>query len=265
MCLIVLAVGQHPNYPLVLAANRDEFHARPTEEARWWAARPGILGGRDLQAGGTWLAVSQNGRLATVTNYRDAKPPEPGHRSRGHLVTGFLDSALSPDDYLDSIDEDAYAGFNLIVAQADDVAYLSNREDGKRRLTPGVYGLSNALLDGPWHKVERSKAKLSELIARDEINESALLQLMNDREKGPKEEVERGRLDFETAHAITAPFIVLPEYGTRCTTVVLAGADGRWRFIERRFDPDGKITGESDFSFLVEAAAADPTQPATPS
>ena len=249
MCLIVLAVGQHDEYPLILAANRDEFHARPTEEAHWWADRPDILGGRDLQAGGTWLAGNRRGRLAMVTNFRDAKPPETGLRSRGHLVTDFLDAAADPDDYLDSIDEDSYAGFNLIVAEGKDVAYLSNREEGKRRLGPGVYGLSNALLDGPWDKVERSKAGLRGLIAEDDIDVATLLRLMDDRRKGPADEAERGRLDFDTAHAITAPFIVMPEYGTRCTTVVLADRRGRWQFFERRFDAKGELAGESAFSF----------------
>jgi uncharacterized protein with NRDE domain len=249
MCLIVMAVGQHPDYPLVLAANRDEFHARPAADAAWWNDHPDILGGRDLQAGGTWLAVSRQGRLATVTNFRDAKLPESGPRSRGHLVTDFLESASGPDEYLDCIDEDAYAGFNLIVAIKDSVAYLSNREDGKRSLSPGIYGLSNALLDGPWDKVERIKERLGELIRHDLVDVESLARLMDDRQRGPADEVEHGRLDFETAHAITAPFIVLPEYGTRCTTVVLVDNDGRWRFFERRFDNQGRRTGESDFSF----------------
>jgi uncharacterized protein with NRDE domain len=249
VCLIVLAIGQHPEYALVLAANRDEFHARPTASAGWWEDRPDILGGRDLQAGGTWLAVSRSGRLATVTNFRDAKLPETGPRSRGHLVTDFLAAAASPDDYLDSIDEDAYAGFNLIVADGDEVAYLSNREEGKRSLSPGVYGLSNALLDGPWDKVERSKRRLDELLGNDDVSIATLLRLMDDRNRGPAGEVEHGRLDFDTAHAITAPFIVLPEYGTRCTTVVLVDSDGRWQFFERRFDSRGRCTGESEFSF----------------
>jgi uncharacterized protein with NRDE domain len=251
VCLIVLAIGQYPEYPLILAANRDEFHARPTEKAFWWGDQPDILGGRDLQAGGTWLAVSRQGRLATVTNFRDAKPPEPDQLSRGHLVTRFLNSALSTHSYLDNIDEDAYAGFNLIVADGDDIAYLSNREDGRRDLAAGIYGLSNALLDGPWEKVERSKRRLGELIESDAIDVPSLLNLMNDRTRGPSDEVERGRLDFETAHAITAPFIVMPRYGTRCTTVVLADKDGRWRFFERRFDSSGRRAGDSDFSFMA--------------
>ena len=249
MCLIVLGINAHPDHPLILAANRDEFHARPTKEAHWWPDKPDVVGGRDLQAGGTWLALHRRGRFATVTNFRDAKSPSPEFHSRGFLVTRFLDGDLSPRDYLATIDEENYAGFNLLVGDGSQVAYLSNREDGNRLLEPGVYGLSNALLDGPWHKVEASKAKLSALIAADNVNETSLMRLMDDRGKAPSSEVESGRLDFDTAHAITAPFIVLPDYGTRCTTVVLADKDGNWQFTERRFDPAGKVTGESRFPF----------------
>ena len=174
MCLIALALGKVPGYPLVMAANRDEFHARPTQDAHWWPDKPDVLGGRDLQAGGTWLALGRNGRFATVTNFRDAQPPQPQHRSRGHLVTGFLEGELAPEAYLATIEEDAYSGFNLIVGTGTEVAYLSNREDGMRNLTPSVYGLSNALLDGPWHKVESSKQQLSEMIDDNTVNESSL-------------------------------------------------------------------------------------------
>ncbi len=249
MCLIALSVGRHPDYPLIVAANRDEFHARPTEAAHWWPDRPDVLAGRDLQAGGTWLAVSRSGRFATVTNFRDAKPPDPYHRSRGHLVTEFVAGDLAPAEYLASIDEDAYAGFNLLVGTANEVAYLSNREEGMRSLAPGTYGLSNALLDGPWHKVESSRDRLAALVEAGNVAEDELMRLMHDRERGPTDEAERGRLDFDTAHAITAPFIVMPDYGTRCTTVVLAGADGGWQFAERRFDATGETTGESRFTF----------------
>ena len=250
MCLIVLSIGQHPEYPFILAANRDEFHARPTQDAHWWPDKPDVLGGRDLQAGGTWLAVHRDSRFATVTNFRDARPGSPEYRSRGELVTGFVDGTLSPREYLESIDERAYAGFNLIVGTATEVLYLSNREDGSRALGPGTYGLSNALLDGPWDKVARSKRKLQELLADGDISEATLIHLMSDRNKGPMAEVERGRLDVETAHAITAPFIVTPGYGTRCTSVFLANNAGEWCFTERRFSPDGEVTGESRFSLF---------------
>ena len=249
MCLIVLSLGQHPEFPLVLATNRDEFHARPSKEAHWWPDKPDILGGRDLQAGGTWLALHRNGRFATVTNYRDAQPPSPKYLSRGRLVTDYLESDLAPLAYLDTIDEDAFAGFNLIVGEAGEVGYLSNREDGSRDLGPDTYGLSNALLDGPWHKVESSKRKYSALLDSGEVNETSLMRLMNDRGKAAVSEVEKGHLDFDTAHAITAPFIVLPNYGTRCTTVALMDNDGKWRITERRFDPAGQKAGESRFSF----------------
>ena len=251
MCLVVLSFGQHPDYPLILAANRVEVHARPTRDAHWWPDKPGVVGGRDLQAGGTWLALHNSGRFATVTNFRDAERPSPKHRSRGHLVTGFLEANSSPKAYLEEIDENAYAGFNLIVGTVDEVAYLSNREQGTRDLSPGTYGLSNALLDGPWHKVESSRQKLSAMLAEGSVNETNLIRLMNDRNKGPVAEVESGHLDFTKAHAITAPFIVMPDYGTRCTTVVLADKNGNWRFTERRFSAAGDKSGESRFTFAA--------------
>jgi len=252
VCLVVLSLGQHADYPLILAANRDEFHERPTQVEHWWPDKPDIARGRDLQAGGTWLALHKSGRFATVTNFHDAQPPSPKHRSRGHLVTGFLECNSSPKDYLGTIEENAYAGFNLIVGTASEIGYLSNREDGTRELSPGTYGLSNALLDGPWHKVECSKQKLSSILAADSVNDTSLMRLMNDRDKAPVAEVEKGRLDFARAHAITAPFIVMPDYGTRCTTVVLADNDGNWRFAERRFDATGATTGETRFTFVAK-------------
>lgn len=249
MCLVVLAVGCDPDYPLILAANRDEFHARPSQDIHWWPDQPDIVGGRDLQAGGSWLALSRRGRFATVTNYRDAEPPSGRYVSRGELVTGFLSSELSPHEYLDTIEEDAYAGFNLIVGDGNTVGYLSNREDGRRELGAGIYALSNALLDADAHKVVTSKRHLADLVERSGVNTSMLLRLMHDRHRAPAVEVETGRLEFSRAHAITAPFIVMPDYGTRCTTIVLLDRDGRWQVTERRFDRDGTASGDSTFSF----------------
>ena len=251
MCLVVLSLGQHPAYPLILAANRDEFYARPTRDAGWWPDKPDVVGGRDLQAGGTWLAAHRNGRFATVTNFGEARRPRAQQSSRGLLVTGFLDSALAPADYLDTIDGNAYAGFNLIVGNSNDAAYLSNREDGLRQLEPGTYGLSNTLLDGPWHKIERSKNRLLSLLDQDRVNETELMRLMEDPQRAPADKVETGRFDFETAHALTAPFIVLPNYGTRCTTVLMADREGLWPVAERRFGPGGKPAGETHLTFTT--------------
>jgi uncharacterized protein with NRDE domain len=249
MCLVVLAFNAHSKMPLIVAGNRDEFHSRPTQDADWWPDDTNIVGGRDLLAGGTWLAVHRNGRFATVTNYRDAEPKSGKLRSRGHLVTEFLRSGLSPIDYLQSIDGGLYAGFNLLVADAGQLAYLSNEGEELRELPAGIYGLSNATLDTPWDKVERSKARLQELIESGDINQTQLLRLLNDKEKGPLDEVRPGRLPYATAHAITAPFIVLPDYGTRCSSIVQMAGDGRCEFLERRFDSSGKQSGESRLSF----------------
>jgi uncharacterized protein with NRDE domain len=251
MCLIVLALGAHPDYPLVLAANRDEFYARPTRDAAWWPDNPQILGGRDLQAGGTWLAAHRSGRFATVTNFGEARRPTARQRSRGLLVANFLEGSLSPAEYLETIDGDAYAGFNLIVGDASGVAYRSNRDDGIYSLAPGTYGLSNTLLDGPWHKIRRSKERLQGLLDDDRINDTELLRLMGDQQRAPADQVETGRFDFETAYALTAPFIVLPNYGTRCTTVLLADREGNWQFTERRFGPGGERSGETKYSFVA--------------
>lgn len=248
MCLVVLAFGKHADYPLIVAGNRDEFHARPAAGADWWSDRDGVLGGRDLLAGGTWLALDRRGRFAAVTNYHDAEPRDPGLLSRGFLVTGFLESALPPLDYLATIDGDRYAGFNLLVSDGASLAYLSNRGVDPVELGHGIYGLANATLDAPWSKVVRSKNRLAALLETDSLDDEGLFRLLGDRERGPADEAHVNRLPFETAHAITAPFIVGQEYGTRCSTVVRAAGDGSWEFAERRFDSLGRMTGESRFS-----------------
>ena len=256
MCLILIAFKTVDHYPLLIAANRDEFHARPAQKADWWPDDSDVLGGRDLQAGGTWLAVHRSGKFAAVTNYRDADSSKRGKRSRGHLVSEYLRGDLSPTEYLQTLDGDDFAGFNLLVSDGQTLAYQSNRSDSCGELPAGVYGLSNATLDTPWEKVERSKNKLQELIDAGAVNETSLLRVLGDKEKGPVDEVKSDRLPFATAHAITAPFIVLPEYGTRCSTVVLADQNGRWSLVERRFAADGSKSGESRFSFSNTHSAA---------
>ena len=249
MCLVVVGWQMHPEYPLIVAGNRDEFHSRPTQSAHWWSDTPDIVGGRDLQAGGTWLALHRRGRFATVTNYRDADITSAKYRSRGHLVTDFLNGTLSPVDYLKTLEGSAYAGFNLLVSDGMTLAWYSNRGNGTQCLVPGVYGLSNALLDSPWDKVVRSKKTLKELIRENKVNQTELLRLLDDKERAPVNQIESPYLPFETAHAISAPFIVLPDFGTRSSSVVLLDAAGRWHFHERRFDASGKRLGDAEFRF----------------
>ena len=257
MCLILVAYNVDRNLPLVIAANRDEFHSRPAQKADWWPDDPDLLGGRDLQAGGSWLAVHRRGRFAAVTNFRDADSPPRGKQSRGGLVTKFLQGTMTPLEYIESLDGDGYAGFNLLVYDGDSLAYFSNRSSKHGLLSPGIYGLGNATLDSTWEKVERGKAGLERLLASGDVNETTLLRLLADRKKGPVDQAQSDRLPFATAHAITAPFIVLPEYGTRCSSVVLADAAGRWSLLERRFSAGGEKSGESRYSFSAVDRSVD--------
>lgn len=249
MCLVLIAHGVDPRFPLIVAGNRDEFHQRPTQEAHWWPDWPDVLGGRDLQANGTWLAMNRNGRFATVTNFRDAEAPSGSLSSRGHLITDFLASEVPAPAFVDSIDGSRYGGFNLLVHDGERLSYLSNRGAESRELPAGIYGVGNATLDTVWPKVRRTTAALEDLIEKDEVNLSRLLRLLNDRERASVREVHENGLPFEKAHALSAPFIVMPEYGTRCSTVLLRDANGRVQMSERRFDAEGAGTGQSDFDF----------------
>lgn len=248
MCLIVFAWKTHPDYQLVLTANRDEFHRRPSQALHYWPDNPEVLAGRDLQAGGTWLATHRLGRFATVTNYREQQEFSDKHASRGTLVTDFVTGNASAASFTRSIDGGEYAGFSLLASDGDELFYVSNRGDPPARLDPGIYGLSNASLDTPWPKVQRSRDALQALVEYNEINSTSLFRLMADRTCASVADVEAGHLPFELARALTAPFIVSPDYGTRCSTVMLWSNDGKIELSERRFDASGESSGESRFS-----------------
>lgn len=249
MCLVTFAWKAHPDYRLVLAANRDELHARPSDKAHWWSDQPGMLAGRDLQAGGTWLGVSRSGRFATVTNYRERQRHRAGQRSRGEIVTNFLSGDLDAASFADSFTGDDYAGVSVLAADGENMSYTSNRGDQPRTLAPGIYGLGNASLDTPWSKIERTKGALESLIDEDRVNPTELLRMLADREPAPDDEIRDGDMPFELERALTAPFIVNDEYGTRCSTTVLITNEGRVDFLERRFAPDGTAVGDARFRF----------------
>lgn len=208
MCLILLAWRTVPGEALVVAANRDEFHARPAAPARFWDDRPGILAGRDLEAQGTWMGLARSGRFAAVTNFRGAREPRAAE-SRGALVTRFLDSGIGASGYVASVMEKAgsYSGFNLLAFDGDELWWMSNRGGEPRRLEPGLYGLGNALLDAP--EVAPAKQRFAEAVAQGAA--------------------------VEPLFGVLAPErIVNDVYGTRCSTVLI----GR-RYAERSFGADG--------------------------
>lgn len=253
MCLIAFAWRRHPRYRLILAANRDELYERPAQPMHWWPDRREVLAGRDLQAGGTWLALDRDGRFATVTNFREEFRAHPGKRSRGELVTGFVSGDEPPLHYAQRLEGERYAGFSLLLAAGDEFAYVTNRGDDARLLGPGVYGLSNATLDTPWSKVLRSRAGLTGLIERDAVTPAALLRLLSDERPAPAKEL-GDDLPFALARAVSAPFICTERYGTRCTTVVLQEYDGRTEVQERRYNSRGKTAGEDRFRIIPTPA-----------
>ena len=248
MCLVVFAWNAHKDYRLILAANRDEFHGRPTEDAAWWPDNPDMLAGRDLQAGGTWLAISRSGHFATVTNYREQSFTKGEHRSRGELVSQFVNGGDDPLRYCQGLDGADYSGFNLLAANEHSMTYVSNRGDEPAELDAGIYGLSNASLDTPWSKTTRSKERLRKLIQEDAVSESNLMGILMNQETA-EEDANTGHLSAEVAMALTAPFIVNADYGTRSSTLLLWHAAGNIDFIEQRFDSHGQDIGRSRFSF----------------
>jgi uncharacterized protein with NRDE domain len=255
MCLLAIAWHAHATHPLVLAANRDEFHARAAAPLAAWE-RPAIVAGRDLQAGGTWLAFGPAGRFGVITNFRELGRPRRSAPSRGGLIPRFLASELPAAGFLEQLEVDAmgYAGFNLLLGDGDELWYSSNRADEfARRLEPGVYGLSNHFLDTPWPKLVRVRDRLRALLdgaatgsmpTRD--LHDALLDSLEDRARAELHDLPATGLTPQWEHVLSSPFVVHPEYGTRCATVALVDASGAGLVRERRYAADGSSTGETE-------------------
>jgi len=247
MCLAVVAHRAHPSYTLVVAANRDEFHARPAAPAAWGrdGAFAGILAGRDLLAGGTWLGVRRDGRFALVTNVRDGKPQDPAARSRGEVVPRVLD-ASGVDAAFAALAADGarYNGFNLLAGGVRGAAWMSNRSAATRRIAEGTHGLSNALLDAPWPKIVRTEAALRAWATRGDADHEPILAALADRERAPDDALPSTGVPLEWERLLSSPFIVSERYGTRCSTVFTVDREGRARFHERSFAPDGSTTGD---------------------
>ena len=250
MCLIVLAWKASPETLLAVAANRDEFFARRTAPAAWWADTPDVLAGRDLEAGGTWLGVTRGGRFAALTNFRDASAPrKDGAPSRGRLAADFLRGAASAAEYAAAVRAAAgrYHGFNLLLSDGAELWSFSNVEGEPERLGPGVWGLSNHLLETPWPKVTTARSRLEAALgAADgaEDLERRLLDLLEDRATAPESELPATGLPRDWERALSAAFVELPGYGTRASTALVAAADGTVRFTERSFGPRRVPLGE---------------------
>lgn len=258
MCIALIAHDAHPVHSLIIAANRDEFHARPTLPLAWWPEAAGdILAGRDLIAGGTWMGVHRSGRVALLTNFRDGKPRDPKARSRGELVVTALVSQRPAQRMLADVlgSSDDYQGFTLITGTPGDLHYTSNRNWLVKRVPAGVSGLSNNFLDTPWPKVERAKQRLTEAIADSVVEPEALFALLRDATPAADHELPDTGIGIERERMLSSPFIIGSNYGTRSSSVLLIERAGGGQFIERTFDANGDATGEIRFAFAAGQAA----------
>ena len=249
MCLIAVAYAASTNFALIVAANRDELHVRPSAEAKWWDDRPDCLGGRDRVAGGSWLAMHRSGRLAAVTNR--GKPADGDFESRGLLVRDFVDAQTPAAAFADALKakQDRYAPFNLLLYDGRCLHFASNRE-ADRPFGAGVHSIGNATLDSDWPKIAESRTRMHAALELDDPTD-ALFELLQERNPAAS---------GKSAYQETI-FVVGREFGTRSSTVVLLERNGRVRFIERRFDAAAHVIGESRFEFELAAGPALPRAP----
>ncbi|MFP4348000.1 MAG: NRDE family protein [Thermodesulfobacteriota bacterium] len=258
MCLILFSYNHHPDYRLILAANRDEFYDRATAPLAFWADAPGILAGRDRKENGTWMGIDRFGRFAALTNFRDPASLRPDAPSRGALVSDFLRGPVPPRPYLEALQPmaDRHNGFNLLVGDGDCLYYFSNRTGEIRKLDPGIYGLSNRFLDTPWPKVESGKQEFERMLSQDRIETESLFRLLADRTRPPDDKLPNTGVGVELERMLSSRFITGEYYGTRSSSVLLMGRDHRVRFSERTFvQKSGRILPEKTRSVTFLSAS----------
>lgn len=249
MCLIVFAWRPDHATPLIVAANRDEFYARPTLPLAVWEDFPGLYAGRDLEAGGTWMGIAPGGRFAALTNVRDPGQPL-GPRSRGELVAAFLQGRQAPLEYLQQVARRAsdYSGFNLLVGDTGQLCYFNPRVGPPTAVAPGVHGLSNAALDTPWPKLLRARSALETQLARPDAG--SLVALLADERQASEAELPETGVGLATEKLLSSVFIASANYGTRASTALIVHADGRRELLERSFGPSGARLGDVRVSLL---------------
>lgn len=260
MCLINFQFQQHPNYKLIIAANRDEFFARPTKRAHFWEDEPQILAGRDLEKMGTWLGVTTSGRFAALTNFRDPTESTEGKWSRGDIVRSFLGGRMEAEGFLQRLREDKthYPSFNVIVGTADSLWYYNNRQDEIIKVTQGTHSLSNAFFNTPWPKTERGKQSLQSCLHNKMIVDAGcLLTSLQSEEQAADEELPQTGVSLQWERLLSSMFINSEQYGTRSSTVLTVDRNDRVQFIERTYT-NGRCTAEEPFHFVIEKNETDP-------
>lgn len=255
MCLIFLSFNQHPDYPLIIAANRDEFYDRPASSIGLWPEYPNILAGKDLTGGGTWLGVTKSGYFAMLTNYRDMANIKANAPTRGKLVLDYLAGEFDPSTYLLALDASSslYNGYNIILGSLNDPWYYSNQNHEMFRLGTGLYGLSNSLLDTKWPKVETGKGKFKQIIEQESLDIEALFSFMYDKTLAPDEKLPDTGIGYEKEKLLSSMFIELPGYGTRNTTILVKDKNDNVQIIERTYSHEDESTSELKFEFSLNS------------
>lgn len=258
MCLIVFAYNYHPDYHLILAANRDEYLDRPTERADFWSDTPHILAGRDKQAGGTWLGVTTDGKLAAVTNYRDPHRQVTDPPSRGKLVAGFLrNPTVTPEEFKGVLNRDRqlYDGFNLLYGTSDKLHYFTNRGGSSGPILPGIHGLSNHLLDTRWPKVSTARSRLKNILQQKNVDQEQIFEALSDPAPFANELLPDTGVGPERERLLSPIFIADESYGTRSTTILLIDRNNQVTFIERVFDRTRMTSATQRFFFRIQPPA----------
>ncbi len=263
MCLIGFAWKADPDFPLVVAANRDEYHVREAAASTWWESAPDLLAGRDLQSGGTWMGITRSGRFAALTNFRDIRAPDPDAPSRGGLVTDYLVSSSPPVEHLARLHSSSarFNGFNLLAGTMEQLGYTGNRGAAPQELSPGIYGLSNALLDTPWPKVVALKSALATTLGKARSEEalpstiSTLAPRLFEALANTRPSADAGLPDTGLTHErermLSSAMIRSPSYGTRASTLLWVCRTGDVFWEERSFSPAGGILGVVQESFSL--------------
>lgn len=254
MCLIAFAYKSHPDYKLILAANRDEFYERPARGAQFWDEEglPEILAGKDLKAGGTWMGINKDKKWGALTNYRDPSWKRQDPPSRGELVLEYLNSGSAPKAFMSQLSGHAqeYMGFNLLAGNTEELFHYSNHSKEITRLEPGIHGLSNALLNSPWPKLEQAKSDLQRIISSEGFSSEDLFEMLTNADTAPDDQLPDTGIPKKWEKAISSVFIKTENYGTRCSTVLMIGQQDQVTFIERRYNPiDASVIEINHFNF----------------
>lgn len=255
MCLIIFALNQHPKYKLIVAANRDEFFSRPTLEADYWEEGNSILGGRDVQSGGTWFGMNKNGRFIAITNYRDPKNEKKDAKSRGGLSKNFLLQNQKVSAFLADVSKDKqkYNGFNLLLSDDnfESLYHYSNITDKSKNIDDGIHGLSNHLLDSPWPKIQKGTKCLTNILQSDSIQSAEIVDMLRNETEAPDNLLPKTGISFDLEKKLSPVFISMKGYGTRCSTVVMVDKSNELSFLEVSYNEQNQVISEKRYKMQI--------------